>query len=1016
MKIAEVTIKNNVITSVMIFLAVVIGIISYGQMGRLEDPEFTIKDIVITTLYPGATAEEVEEEVTDVIEQAAQQLGQTKEVVSESHVGFSLVTVTMKDKYDKKSMPQVKDELRRKINDAVSKLPPGAGRPVVNDDYGDVYGVYIAFTGDNYSIAELNDYLKFLKRELLLVQDVKKVEIFGNIPEVIYVEMKRERMSQLGISQEQIYKALASKNLVSDAGKVTVGPDYIPIHPSGEFTSVEQFGNLLISKTPERLIYLKDVAQIRRGYKDPPTYMQRFNGKPSLALGISCVDGGNVVVMGEALEKRFKELKAFAPAGIESGIISMQSQAVTQAVNGFVVNLIEAIIIVIIVLLIFMGVRSGLIIGAVLLITICASFIIMKSEGIVLQRISLGALIIALGMLVDNAIVITEGMLIKIESGEDKIKAANDIVSQTMFPLLGGTLVAITAFGVIGLSEDSTGEYCRSLFQVVGISLLMSWFTAISVTPFLCAKFIKPKPRKDGEEAVDPYGGGFFLVYKKFLSSCLRLRWLTIAIMVVLLALSIFGFKYVDKSFFPPSTRPQFMIDCWRFEGTDIYDTEKSAIKIEKYLKKLEHVTDITTIIGQGAARFLLTYTAEKNDSCYFTFLVSVDDPKYLSDLISKVQKHLDQTELDIISVVKPFEMGPGGGAKIEARFSGPDSKVLRALAEKSMKLMYESEEAKGIRIDWKEMIPVVEPILLEAQASRTGIERPDVCQTLQMTFDGTKAGIYRERDTLLNILARAPKKERDNVAYINNIQIWSPAADKMIPLRQVVAGFKTVFKDSIRFRKNRRLTITVQCDPKKGPASVLFAKLKPQIEALKLPSGYMLEWGGEYENSSDAQAGLAANAPLFLLIMILIVIFLFNSIKKTLVIWLTVPLAMIGITAGLLIAGQPFGFMALLGMLSLVGMQIKNAIVLIDEFNTQMKTGKTPFQAILDSAVSRIRPVSMAAATTVLGMMPLLLDDFFKAMAVTIMFGLTFACVLTMVVVPVFYAIIFNVKWEKAV
>ena len=1016
MKIAEATIKNNVITSVMIFLAVVIGIISYGQMGRLEDPEFTIKDIVITTLYPGATAKEVEEEVTDVIEQAAQQLGQTKEVVSESHVGFSLVTVTMKDKYDKKSMPQVKDELRRKINDAVSKLPPGAGKPVINDDYGDVYGVYIAFTGDNYSIAELNDYLKLLKRELLLVQDVKKVEIFGNIPEVIYVEMLRERMSQLGISQEQIYKALAAKNLVADAGKVTVGPDYIPIHPSGEFTSAEQFGNLLISKTPERLIYLKDVAKIRRGYKDPPTYMQRFNGKPSLALGISCVDGGNVVVMGKALEKRFKELKALAPAGIESGIISMQSEAVTEAVNGFVVNLIEAIIIVIIVLLIFMGMRSGLIIGAVLLITICASFIIMKAGDIVLQRISLGALIIALGMLVDNAIVITEGMLIKIEAGEDKIKAANDIVSQTMFPLLGGTLVAITAFGVIGLSQDSTGEYCRSLFQVVGISLLMSWFTAITVTPFLCTHFIKPKPRKDGEKTVDPYGGGFFLIYKKFLSSCLRLRWLTITIMAVLLAISIFGFKYIDKSFFPPSTRPQFMIDCWRFEGTDIRDTEKSAIKIEKYLMKLDHVTDVTTIIGQGAARFLLTYTAEKNDSCYFTFLVSVDNPKYLSDLIAKVQKHLDETELDITSVVKPFEMGPGGGAKIEARFSGPDSKILRALAEKTMKIMYDSGNAKGIRTDWKEMIPVVEPILLEAQASRTGIERPDVCQTLQMTFDGTKAGIYRERDTLLNILARAPKKERDNVAYINDIQIWSPAADKMIPLRQVISGFKTVFKDSIRFRKDRRLTITVQCDPKSGPASLLLAKLMPQIEALNLPQGYMLEWGGEYENSGDAQAGLAANAPLFLLIMILIVIFLFNSIKKTLVIWLTVPLAMIGITAGLLVTRQPFGFMALLGMLSLVGMQIKNAIVLIDEFNTQMKAGKPPFQAILDSAVSRIRPVSMAAATTVLGMMPLLLDDFFKAMAVTIMFGLTFACVLTMVVVPVLYAIIFNVKWEKTV
>jgi len=456
------------------------------------------------------------------------------------------------------------------------------------------------------------------------------------------------------------------------------------------------------------------------------------------------------------------------------------------------------------------------------------------------------------------------------------------------------------------------------------------------------------------------------------------------------------------------------MIDCWRTEGTDIRETEKTAEKIENYLMKLDHVTDVTTIVGQGAARFLLTYTAQKNDSCYFTHLVSVDDPKVLAELTDEVQKYLNETELDVVSVVKPFEMGPGGGAKIEARFSGPDGSVLRSLAEQSMRIMYESGEARGIRTDWKEMIPVVEPIMLETQARRAGIERPDVCKIIQMTFDGTKAGIYRERDTLLNIMARAPENERDNVAYLNDIQIWSPIAERMIPLRQIISGFNTVFKDSIRFRRNRRLTITVQCDQQKGPSSILFNKLRPEIEAIKLPPGYMLEWGGEFENSSDAQAGLAANAPLFLIVMVLIVIFLFNSIKKPLVIWLTVPLAMIGITAGLLISKQPFGFMALLGMLSLVGMQIKNAIVLMDEFNTQVKMGKPQFQAILDASVSRIRPVSMAAATTVLGMMPLLLDDFFKAMAVTIMFGLTFACLLTMIVVPVFYAIIFRVKWVK--
>ena len=1013
MKIAEATINKKTITIVLIFLSIFGGIFSYQKMGRLEDPEFTIKDIVITTTYPGATAKEVEEEVTDVIEQAAQQLGQTKWVVSESHIGFSLVTVTIKDKYDKYSMPQVKDELRRKINDSKHKLPPGTTDPVINDDYGDVYGFYIAFTGDGYSIAELYDYLKFLKRELLLVQDVKKVEIFGNIPEVIYVKMRREQMTQLGISQKQIYEALASKNLVSDAGKVKVGPDYLPIRPSGEFTSVNQFGDLLISHNSGKVIYLKDVAEISRDYQDPPIYIQKFNSKPTIALGISCVDGGNVVTMGNGLEKRYRELESLAPAGIKGHIMALQSAAVTEAVGGFVINLVEAIAIVIIVLLIFMGARSGFIIGGVLLITICATFIIMKSQGIILQRISLGALIIALGMLVDNAIVVTEGMLVKIQAGENKIKAANEIVGQTMFPLLGGTLVAIMAFGVIGLSDDSTGEFCRSLFQVVGFSLLLSWLAAITVTPFLCAIFIHKKEDKDGEEE-DPYKGGFFKIYKKFLSSCLKFRWITCAVMAGLLAIAIFGFGYIDSTFFPPSTRPQFMIDTWIPEGAHIRETEKNAKKIEKYLLGLTNVTDVATIVGQGAARFLLTYTAEKNNSSYAYFLVSVDDAKNLPKVMKEVQEHLDSTFLDIIAIAKPFEMGPSGGAKIEARFSGPDGNVLREIADKALEIMYADGGGRGIRTDWKSMIPVVRPIISEAQARRTGIERPDICKTFKMTFDGTKTGIYREGDELLSIMARAPESERDDVSKMNYIQIWSPTANKMIPLMQVISGFETKFEDSIRFRRDRRLTITVQCDAKEGPPSVVLSRIMPKIEAIKLQPGYMLEWGGEYENSANAKAGLAANAPLFLILMVLIVIFLFNSIKHSLVIWITVPLAIIGITAGLLIAKQPFGFMALLGMLSLVGMQIKNAIVLIDEMNSQIKEGKPPFKAILDASVCRIRPVSMAAATTVLGMTPLLFDGFFKAMAVTIMFGLTFACILTMIVVPVLYAMIFKIKWEK--
>lgn len=1017
MNIAEASIKYKTITLVMTVLMIGGGILCYEQLGRLEDPEFTIKNAQVFTYYPGATAMEVADEITDEIETAIQKLGQLEMVTSISEPGKSTVLVEIKDKYDKELLPQVWDELRRKINDVKSKLPPGASVPLVNDDFGDVFGVFMAIYGDGYTYAELKEYAELLRRELLLVDDVGSISFYGVQEEVVYAEISRARLAQLGISHEVLSASLSGQNLVVPAGKIQVASQYIRIQPTGEFTSVEDIGELLILQDDSTAtkLYLKDIATIKRGYIEPAKRMIRFNGRSAIGLGISTVDGGNVVTMGKALKTRFSELKSERPIGIEVGVVANQVNAVTTAVNDFIISLAEAIVIVVGVLVFAMGFRSGMLIGFILLLTVLATFIIMKMQGIMLERISLGALIIALGMLVDNAIVVVEGIQMNMKNGMDRIKAASSIVGQTIWPLFGATIVAVLAFAAIGTSQDSTGEYCRSLYQVILISLFLSWVLAITVTPLLGVQFLKVKQQ---EGNVDPYGGLFFRGYKQLLTWCLRFRWITVVVLVSLLALSLYGFGFVKQSFFPDSTRPQFMVHYWLPQGTHITRTETDLKKIEEHLLSLGEVSDVATFVGQGASRFLLTYTPEDNNSSYGLLLVSVAEYKIIPDLIPEIQKYLDDNFPDAQAFSRMFMLGPGDANKIQVRFRGPDPDELRKLAAKAHAVMLAQPGAVDINNDWRQRVPMVRPLVAEIQARNAGITRKDIAYALQTTFEGSKIGVFRDRDELLSIITRSPKAERMDISNLHDIQVWSPIAGKTIPMRQVVLGFESTSENSLIRRRDRLPTLTVRCDPDQGPASLLFEKLKPKIEAINLPPGYDMQWGGEYENSRDAQAALKKKLPVIGLFMVLVVICLFNSIRQPLIIFLTVPLAIIGVTAGLLVTGQPFGFMALLGFLSLVGMLIKNSIVLIDEINVQMRSGKNPFDAIVDSGVSRMRPVSLAALTTVLGMIPLLVDAFFVAMAVTIMFGLAFATILTLIFVPVLYVCIFripsNIKIES--
>ncbi|WP_256382956.1 efflux RND transporter permease subunit [Photobacterium toruni] len=1006
--IATYFIKNKVISWMLTLIFLVGGTVSFFCLGQLEDPAFTIKDAMVVTAYPGATPQQVEEEVTYPIEKAIQQLTYVDEVNSLSSRGLSQITVTMKNNYGPDDLPQIWDELRRKVNDISSSLPPGVAKPKVIDDFGDVFGILLAITGEGYNYKELSDYVDYLRREIELVDGVGKVSVTGNQQEQVFIEISMQRLSSLGISLDTIYNILATQNLVTSAGAVRIGDEYVRVHPTGEFKNVDELGDLIITeKGANGLIYLRDVADIKKGFKEIPDNLVSFNGHQALNMGVSFVEGVNVVEVGQRVMQRLAELKEQQPVGINIDEVYSQPTEVDKSVSGFVVSLGQAVAIVIIVLLFFMGLRSGLLIGLILLLTVLGTFVFMKWMAIDLQRISLGALVIALGMLVDNAIVVVEGILIGMQKGRTRMQAASDIVTQTKWPLLGATVIAVMAFAPIGLSQDSTGEYCRTLFTVLLISLMLSWFTAISLTPFFADLFFKNVKVEQGADQKDPYGSIFFVVYRKSLEFCMRRAWLTILTLLLMLGGSLYGFTLLKQSFFPASTTPMFMVDVWLPEGTDIRATNDTLKSLEKVVNTEQGVQHVSSSAGKGSQRFMLTYAPEKSYASYGELIVRVDSFENVIPVMRKFSQAMDKDHPEVEYKLKQVMLGPSSGSKIEARIVGSDPTILRGIASQVVDAMNADPGAFNIRHDWRERTKVIEPVFNESQARRYGITKKDVDELLQMAFSGINIGLYREGTNLMPIVARLPEEERVDISTIEGMKIWSPAIQGYIPLQQVVLDVNVRWEDPLVVRKNRKRMLTIMADPNPlgdETAASVQARILPVIEAIDLPAGYSLEWGGEYESSADAKASLFQTMPMGYLAMFLITVFLFNKVKEALIVWATVPLAIIGVTVGLLLLNTPFGFMALLGFLSLSGMLVKNGIVLLDQIEIEIASGKEKYQAVVDAAVSRVRPVCMAAITTVLGMLPLLPDVFFKPMAVTIMFGLSFATVLTLIVVPVLY------------
>ncbi|WP_299930526.1 efflux RND transporter permease subunit [uncultured Pelagimonas sp.] len=1002
MNIARASIERPLYTWLIMLICLFGGIWGFYSLGRLEDPAFTIKVAAIQTAYPGATAEQVALEVSEPLESAIQKMGEVDKITSVNYPGLSIIEVEIKPTYDGTELPAIWTKLRAKIRDAARGLPSGVSQPYVNDAFGDVFGIFYAVTAEGFSDAERHELATYLRRELLAVDGVADVVVSGLPDEAIFVEPNLALTAHQNIPPVAISNAIATADSVSDAGSVdTDGIKSIILAPEGS-DSVDAIAGLSIG-TAGTVVNLHDIASVFRDRQPDPSLKVRYNGKEAFTIGIAGLASENIVEVGHRVDARIAELTQDIPYGVEKHSIYQQHHVVETASDDFLINLAMSVGIVVLVLALFMGWRAAVVVGTTLLLTVVGTLLFMNLFSIEMERISLGALIIAMGMLVDNAIVVAEGMQISMLHGKNSRDAADDAASKTQIPLLGATVIGIMAFAGIGLSPDATGEFLFSLFAVIGISLMLSWVLALTATPLLGHYFFK-----QGHETNEAYGGMLFRTYRWGLRLALKLWWLVIPMLVVVTLACFAGFGLMKQQFFPNSNTPLFFVHYKLPQGTSIETTSEHLKTVENWLAQRDDVVSTTTFVGQGATRFMLTYSAEKPNPSYGHLIIrtkTIDDiPALQADLETFGRGAFPEGEFR----TKRLVFGPGGGDPIEVRFSGSDPKVLRELGAQAIDILAQSsDQLLDLRTNWREQELALQPVYATNRAQTAGIAREDVAGTLLFASDGATAGVFRERERLIPIIVRAP---REHDTTLMDQLVYSSSNGGVLPIEQVLDGFDYSVQNTLVHRRNRVTTLTVGADiPPDQTAATVHAEIRASIEAMELPLGYKMEWGGEFESSRDAQESLAGQLPISLLIMVLISILLFNALRQPIVIWLLVPMSVNGVVIGLVGTGLPFTFTALLGLLSLSGMLIKNGIVLVEEIDLQREAGLGLNDAIVTACVSRLRPVLLAAITTILGMAPLLTDAFFVSMAVTIMGGLAFATVLTLVAAPVFYMVFFR-------
>ncbi|MCV2888643.1 efflux RND transporter permease subunit [Ruegeria aquimaris] len=1003
MNIARLSIEKPLYTWLIILISLVGGIWGFATLGRLEDPAFTIKEAVVVTQYPGATAEQVALEVSEPLESAIQKMDEVETITSVNRPGQSLISVEIKSTYDGGELPAIWTKLRARVGDAARALPDGVGAPFVDDSFGDVYGLFYAVTAPGYSDGEQHELATWLRRELLAVPGVAGVEVAGLPDEAIFVEPDLALSVNQNVPVQAIADAIATADSVRDAGTLrNNGGKTAILRPEGS-DSVDAIAGLSVG-VQGKVINLFDMAQVHRGRQADPDLIIRHNGGEAFTLGIAGLATENIVEVGQRVDARLAELDGDIPAGVTLEPIYQQHVVVEEASNAFLVNLAMSVAIVVAVLALFMGWRAAVVVGATLLLTVVGTLLFMALFSIEMERISLGALIIAMGMLVDNAIVVAEGMQIAMLRGKPSRAAADEAAGKTQIPLLGATVIGIMAFAGIGLSPDATGEFLFSLFAVIGISLLLSWVLALTVTPLLGHYFFK----QGHADAADAYGGPLFRAYAATLRGALRMRWLVVVGLVAVTAACFAGFGLMKQQFFPNSNTPLFFVHYKLPQGTPIETTAGDLAEVEAWLAERPDVVAYTTFAGQGATRFMLTYAAEKPNPSYGHMIVRTESIEDIPALQADLEAFGTATFPEGEFRTRRLVFGPGGGDPIQVRFSGPDPAVLRQLADTAMaEMRAASGEITGVRSNWHEQELALRPVYATERAQIAGVSRDDIADMLRFSTDGITSGVLRERDRLIPIIVRRPA---DGPYSIVDQVVYSPLSGKFVPVEQMVDGFEYEAVNTLVHRRDRLLTVTVGADiPADLTAAQVHAEVRPVIEAIPLPPGYRMEWGGEFEDSAKAQESLGKQLPLSLLIMVLISILLFNAIRQPVIIWLLVPMSVNGVVIGLLGTGLPFTFTALLGLLSLSGMLIKNGIVLVEEIDLVRAEGKPLRDAIVEASVSRIRPVMLAAVTTILGMAPLLWDAFFVSMAVTIMGGLAFATVLTLIAAPVFYDLFFS-------
>ncbi|NIM20448.1 MAG: AcrB/AcrD/AcrF family protein [Candidatus Latescibacteria bacterium] len=1022
MSLTKHAIEKNRITLVALILIFVGGLYAFRTMSRAEDPGFIVRTARIMTYFPGASPERVEQLITDKLEKAIQEMPEVDFISSESKTGVSIIYVSILESY--KKMRPIWDDLRRKVGGVRENLPDGIRGPFVNDDFGDVFGTVITITGEGYTYAELKNVADQVRDELLLIEEVAKVDIYGAQEERIFVEYNNARLAELGLSPYQLEQILKSRNIVFPGGMITTEHESIVLEPSGNFESVEELGRAVINLPGRRdLVYLEDVAKIYRGYIDPPTSKMRSSGMPCLGLAINLREGGNIIALGEKVKENIQRLQGLYPIGIEFDIVAFQPTHVDKKVKDFSRSLMQAVFIVLLVMLVTLKIRTGLVVASLIPMAMIMSLLIMSLMGIGLDQMSLASLIIALGMLVDNAIVMSESIMVQMSEGKKGVEAAVDSAAELRIPLLTASLTTAAAFLPIFLAESSTGEYTAPLFKVVTITLLCSWILALTMTPLLCVMFIKV--RRTAEE--ERYDSKFYRKYRGFLLTMLRHRFLTVTCTIVAFLIAMQGFRFVPKIFFPPSDKAIFTAEFTLPMGSPIERTEEMVLKIEDFMKSelvanpdhTEGIENWATFIGSGAPRFMLAYTPEPRKPEYAIMIVNATSLEACKELISRMESFCYENFPDVKPEIDFLKLGAPYDAPVEVRISGRDEDVVFDLVDKAKSRLSSISGIKNMSDNWGARSKKLLVKINQPRARRAGLTSLDVALSLQTILTGYQTTEYREEDEVIPVTLRSVAAERKDIAKLESHNIFSQLTGRSVPLKQV-ADIEVTWQPAKILRRDRLKTVTIQADVTEKtlsiPIAVEIGKWLEE-ESKNWGIGYKYELGGEYESAALANQSINEKVPIAFLFILILLVSQFNSLRRPLIVLMTIPLGLIGVVIGLLMAKSYFGFMTLLGIISLAGIVINNAIVLLDRIKIEIEeNGLEPPRAVIEAAQRRLRPIFLTMMSTVGGLLPLWFGGgpMWQPLAISIIFGLVFATVLTLGIVPVLYSLFFRVRFKE--